>query len=74
MSELVKFPAKWVMALIVLVILLFFIFSALFGAFIGRNTCKVVGSYILRSLNLGGLLTGVITDVGIKAACDFMPF
>jgi len=74
MSEVVKFPAMWIVALIVLLLLLSFVFSALFGVFIGRNICKVVGSFIWRSLMFGGIITGQITDLGIKTACDLIPF
>lgn len=74
MSEVVKFPAMWIVALIVLILLLFFVFSALFGVFIGKHTCKVVGSYIWRSLSFGGLITGTITELGLSAACDLIPF
>ena len=74
MSEIIGIPAKWIVALIVLGLLLFFVFSSLFGVFIGRNTCKVVGSFILRSLKFGGVITGQITELGITTACNLIPF
>lgn len=74
MSDVIKFPAMWIVALIVLLLVLSFVFSALFGVFIGRNTCKIVGSFILRSLMFGGIISGQITDLGIKTACNIIPF
>jgi hypothetical protein len=74
MSEVVKFPSMWIVALLVIFLGLILVIDIFFEFFIARNICKIVGSFILRSLMFGGVITGEITDIGIRTACDIIPF
>ena len=71
MSEIVKSPAMLILILAVVLIVLFFMFEFLFGVKIGRGVCKFTGTLIFNAIS--PLLSG-LTQYGVTAGCDLLPF
>jgi hypothetical protein len=73
MSDVVTIGPILIVSLIALLILLGFIFGSFFGIYLGRNTCKFLGNFILVSAEYFGLLFP-IGKAGVEASCNLLFF
>ncbi|MHA2030712.1 MAG: hypothetical protein ACW99A_18275 [Candidatus Kariarchaeaceae archaeon] len=72
MSEILGLPAYLFIAIVVLAIVLIFLFDIIFDVGIGRFFCRFLGLAIY-SLAPGSISSG-LTQGGITASCDLVPF